>query len=412
MPSGNGDKEEKLYKLRHSTAHVMAEAVLDMFPEGKLAFGPPIENGFYYDFDLPRALTPQDLKAIEKRMHKSVNKDHPFERREWDPDEGRAMLQIVHDVAPGAALAFKTGFLSAENSAASIQELAAADCDIIVDDISYITEPFYQDGLVAQAVEDVSDLGVIYVSAAGNYGTNSYQSDFSESATPPPGLLPGVAHDFDPSFNDDIYQRILLPPGKYTVALQWDDKFYSLGQMEGAEYDLDIYLVSDGGMVQYARNSNNIGLDPLEVMDFEIMGDGPIFTNIVVAKAGGPPGPVNFKYIFFRSAGLEIQEYPSNNSTLVGQANAESAIAVGAVLYSNTPAYGLNIPTPASFSSRGGMIIDGVNRFKPNIMAPNGRPGGSRRLRYGWIAQFFWYFGSSSSCSWCCSSITGSKVEI
>ncbi len=66
MASGNGHDEDKLYRLRHSTAHVMAQAVLEMFPEGKLAFGPPVENGFYYDFDLPRPLTTEDLAEIER----------------------------------------------------------------------------------------------------------------------------------------------------------------------------------------------------------------------------------------------------------------------------------------------------------------------------------------------------------
>ena len=60
--------ESQLYRIRHSTAHLMAAAVLEMFPEGKIAIGPPIENGFYYDFDLPRALTPEDLAKIESRM--------------------------------------------------------------------------------------------------------------------------------------------------------------------------------------------------------------------------------------------------------------------------------------------------------------------------------------------------------
>ncbi len=83
---------DPLDPMRHSAAHIMAEAVIDLFPETRLGIGPAIKDGFYYDFELPRALTPQDLKAIEKRMHKSVNKDHSFERREWDPDEGRAML--------------------------------------------------------------------------------------------------------------------------------------------------------------------------------------------------------------------------------------------------------------------------------------------------------------------------------
>jgi threonyl-tRNA synthetase len=82
MASGYSDQDEKLYKLRHSTAHVMAEAVLDMFPEGKLAFGPPVENGFYYDFDLPRPLSPEDLAEIEERMKVIIKGKYAFEHRD------------------------------------------------------------------------------------------------------------------------------------------------------------------------------------------------------------------------------------------------------------------------------------------------------------------------------------------
>ncbi len=85
----------ELDPMRHSAAHIMAEAVMDLFPEARLGIGPAIKDGFYYDFDLPRALTPQDLKAIEKRMKKSVARNQPFERQEWDPDEGRAMLEAA-----------------------------------------------------------------------------------------------------------------------------------------------------------------------------------------------------------------------------------------------------------------------------------------------------------------------------
>ena len=84
---GNGD--ERLYRLRHSTAHVMAEAVLAIFPEGRLAFGPPIENGFYYDFDLPRALTTEDLAEIEQRMRAIIRGNYPFVHRDVSVDEAR-----------------------------------------------------------------------------------------------------------------------------------------------------------------------------------------------------------------------------------------------------------------------------------------------------------------------------------
>jgi len=73
---------EALYALRHSTAHVMAGAVLELFPDAKFGFGPPVADGFYYDFDLPRALTPDDLGKIEERMAAMVKRDVPFEHRD------------------------------------------------------------------------------------------------------------------------------------------------------------------------------------------------------------------------------------------------------------------------------------------------------------------------------------------
>jgi threonyl-tRNA synthetase len=74
--------DEELYALRHSTAHVMAGAVLELFPEAKFGFGPPVKDGFYYDFDLPRPLTPDDLGTIEAKMRDVVKQDAPFERRD------------------------------------------------------------------------------------------------------------------------------------------------------------------------------------------------------------------------------------------------------------------------------------------------------------------------------------------
>ncbi|MDE3097282.1 MAG: threonine--tRNA ligase [Chloroflexota bacterium] len=75
-------REERLYRMRHSAAHIMAEAVLEMFPEAKFAIGPPIDTGFYYDFELPRALTPEDLPQIEERMRRRMQSDVPFEHSE------------------------------------------------------------------------------------------------------------------------------------------------------------------------------------------------------------------------------------------------------------------------------------------------------------------------------------------
>ena len=70
-----------LETIRHSASHVMAQAVKHLFPDAKFGIGPAIENGFYYDIDLPRPLTPEDLAAIEAEMHRIVQQDIPFERR-------------------------------------------------------------------------------------------------------------------------------------------------------------------------------------------------------------------------------------------------------------------------------------------------------------------------------------------
>jgi threonyl-tRNA synthetase len=83
---------DPLDPMRHSAAHVMAEAVLDLFPGTKLGIGPAIEGGFYYDFQLERPLRPEDLGRIEARMAESVKADHPFVRRELPPEEGRAFF--------------------------------------------------------------------------------------------------------------------------------------------------------------------------------------------------------------------------------------------------------------------------------------------------------------------------------
>jgi threonyl-tRNA synthetase len=81
------------YHLRHSTAHVMAQAVLELFPEGKIAIGPPIEDGFYYDFDLPRAITPDDLSEVEERMRRIVQGNHHFAYRVVSAEEARDLFK-------------------------------------------------------------------------------------------------------------------------------------------------------------------------------------------------------------------------------------------------------------------------------------------------------------------------------
>jgi threonyl-tRNA synthetase len=86
-------EDSELYRIRHSSAHIMAQAVLEMFPNGKVAIGPPIEDGFYYDFDLPRPLTPEDLEKFEKRMREIIKGKHPFVKEVLSAGEARQIFK-------------------------------------------------------------------------------------------------------------------------------------------------------------------------------------------------------------------------------------------------------------------------------------------------------------------------------
>ncbi|MFN7036104.1 MAG: threonine--tRNA ligase [Bellilinea sp.] len=101
-------EDSELYRIRHSLSHIMAQAVLEMFPEAKYTIGPPVENGFYYDFDLPRTLTPEDLEKIEKRMRQIVAGKYDFVRKVVSAEEARRIfasqpykLELINDLERG-----------------------------------------------------------------------------------------------------------------------------------------------------------------------------------------------------------------------------------------------------------------------------------------------------------------------
>ncbi len=110
------DKEAKLETMRHSASHVMAEAVLSIFPEARFGIGPAIENGFYYDFDLPRSLTAEDLPIIEKKMSEIIASDSPFTRDEVTKTEARRIfanqpykLELIEEIPDEKVSVYRQG---------------------------------------------------------------------------------------------------------------------------------------------------------------------------------------------------------------------------------------------------------------------------------------------------------------
>jgi hypothetical protein len=154
--------------------------------------------------------------------------------------EGTAMLEIVHDLAPGAALSFATALGGQAQLALNILDLRAAGADIIVDDFFYFAEPVFQDGIVAQAVEQVVADGAQYYSSAGNSGnlndgtSGVWEGDFAP--VPPPPSLAGVgdAHDFGGGANFNTITR----DSPSVFILQWSDAFGASAN------DYDLFLLS------------------------------------------------------------------------------------------------------------------------------------------------------------------------
>ncbi len=297
-------------------------------------------------------------------------------------DEGRAMLQLIADVAPGANLAFHTAFLGQAGFAQGIVDLAQqAGADIIVDDVIYLAEPFFQDGIVAQAVDQVVAEGVAYFSAAGNNGDTAYESAFRNS-----GIVLDFcnfqveAHDFDPGAAVDIFQTITVGAGAgINLSFQWASPYFSASAIQGATSDLDIFLLDGSNQVVASSFNNNIGGDPVEILSFTNPNPFSTQYNLVIGKFAGDD-PSLIKYVGFGN--LLIDEFDADSGTLFGQANARGAQAVGAAFFEESPAFGEPTPTVETFSAVGGtpILFDRQGnplatpdiRQKPDIVAPDG----------------------------------------
>jgi hypothetical protein len=299
-------------------------------------------------------------------------------------DEGRAMMEIVHDVAPGAELVFHTADNGQADFAQGIIQLANAGCDVLGDDVAYFAEPFFQDGIIAQAVDQAKSQGVTYFSAAGNESLKSYESDYHPTLIEALGPGNGTAHNFSgPADAPRYFQPIYIPPGGSLISsFQWDQSSFSASGV-GCASDFDIYLLDVNGNVVAGGASDNLKSgDPIEVFGYFNNTNSPTFYLLILKFAG--PDPTRLKYILYNDA-LFYLTNPAIPGilapTLVGHTKAAGAISTGAAFYLQTPPYGVDPPIVEGFSSVGGVPnyydVSG-NRIapqilkKPEIVAPDG----------------------------------------
>lgn len=313
-------------------------------------------------------------------------------------DEGRAIGQIVHDVAPRSRLGFHTAFNGQADFAEGIGELARVfGADVIVDDVIYFAEPFFQDGPIARAVDAVRAQGVTYVAAAGNAGRASYETPFRDSGQT--GFFQSVGetrrHDFDPGPGVDVFQTLTIAPlGSVILVLQWDEPFVSASTADppvgaASDYDLLVYFDESPTPLDFsdvvARSTAfNVGGDAFEgvriVNPFETPRD--VYVAIERFEPPGADGPdvERMKLIVFGSP--VTMEWDTASGTSFGHANSAGAVAVGAAAWYATPRFGVSPPLLEAFSSAGGIPIvldpagerlpEPVLRETPDLVAPDG----------------------------------------
>ena len=288
-----------------------------------------------------------------------------------DSDEGRAMGQIIHDVAPGASIAFHTGSSSPREFELAIEELEAVGSNIIIDDITFMTEPFFKKGNNTQAIEQFTDIsGNIHVTSAGNFGKYGYQSIFNSSTnTPNTNFIPSgslaKAHVFglNSDGTEDVLQKFQAEVGIYTIVLQWFEDLASQENNLGAITDLDINIVDNLGNLLVGNNRISLNGDSTEILFFQALANQE--ANILITSANGSPSTnLPFRYIVFRSNGFNLLEYNQGAPTISGHAMYSNAI--GAVNQSKA-----QNPESEIFSSFGGMTTHQYN-IPVALSAPDG----------------------------------------
>lgn len=337
-----------------------------------------------------------------------------------DSDEGRAMAQIVHAVAPQASLLFYTADISEADFANGIGALAQAGAKIIVDDVGYFDEPFFQDGVVAQAINQVHNSGVTYFSAAGNDGhaSNVWEAPNQQAPNLKPSFV-SLSSSYDSTqtasnikwLNFDTTgatTTTALPvtigqvaPGfAYPIIVEWDDSYVSgYPGSKGAQAQIDLCVSNVLGsdlvssvdaypQTTYCTGPVQLGTDPVQIILVGLAATATDFSapenmNVSVGLVNGTSVPGRIKVqISDDGAGSTINQFANFNATIQGHPSASGAIAVAAIDASQTNACGLLGPMAVEvYSSAGGdpVLFDATGARlsqpkyvqKPDLTAPD-----------------------------------------
>ena len=242
-------------------------------------------------------------------------------RADWD--EGTAMLEIVHDLAPGAELYFATAFGGQAQFAANIEALCEAGADVIIDDIGYYQEAHFQDNVITQGIDAAVAGGCFFFSAAGNDGnlndgtSSTWEGDYAAgSALVVDGERLGVLHDFGNGAEENSVE-VSRGPFSGAAVLQWADP------LGASVNDYDLFLLdASGNVIDSSTNTQNGTQDPIEFVSTGFFSYADV--HLLVVKTSGAN-----RYLRLQAYGGQLEEATAGNS--LGHAAAENAIGVAAV---------------------------------------------------------------------------------
>lgn len=285
-------------------------------------------------------------------------------------DEGTAMLEIIHDIAPGADLAFYTAFPTSMNFLNAITFFMNNGVDIIVDDVGFLTQPYFQDGELAQAAQNAVDNGIIFVSAAGNDAQRHYQAFYIDDG----GLDPDDdLHNFGAAAggSSDVGMTYEIPGGGLAAFfLQWSDPFGSSSN----DYDLFIVDSFSGDILDSGTNPQNGNDDPFEFAIVENDGFGSLLVEIIISKFSGTPQTLEMHF----NLDGDLTEFNVPEDAIFGHPAAPGVLATAAFdwktpntieSFSSHGPSSIISPSDATISTRAAIT---ELRQKPEFSAPDG----------------------------------------
>lgn len=294
-------------------------------------------------------------------------------------DEGRAMMEVAYDAAPGSAMAFSAGGSTPQTFANSIYNLANFGCRVITDDLVFFTQPLFNDGRVSQAAQTVSDNGVVYTSAFGNDQDWGWQANWA-ATTGTVGLgVNSVTGTFMNLGRGDYLQNLTIPTGgSFTLAFQWDAAYLEGGSTlpnYQVPNNLDAYLIdlTTGQIVASSTSINQNTDQACEIFSYQNASTNTSFAMAFQLVSG--PAPTRLAWINYGN--VDVQAQGQGATTSQGTATAPGVIAVAAAS-AKTPSI------PESFTSLGGALPFYFDTFtgarlstpqirqKPDITAPDG----------------------------------------